>query len=74
MTYNYNTDSPVLTVHTVEAENIHDAISKIRHRMIWKMAKIKDMAIEIYLGERAKLSFEDLSNKEKYIIIYPKFE
>lgn len=72
MKYNYNTDEPVLTVLSIEAENIDDAINKIRKKMIWKLAKLKDFAIEIYFGDRTKLSFDDLKNKDLYRIIYPK--
>lgn len=72
MKYNYNTNEPVLTVLSVEAENIDDAINKIRKKMIWKLAKFKDFAIEIYFGDRTKLSFDDLKNKDLYRIIYPK--
>lgn len=72
MKYNYNTDEPVLTVFSIEAENIDDAINKIRKKMIWKLAKLKDFAIEIYFGDRTKIYFDDLKNKYLYRIIYPK--
>lgn len=72
MKYNYNTNEPVLTVLSIEAENIDDAINKIRKKMIWELAKLKDFAIEIYFGDRTKLSFDDLKNKDLYRIIYPK--
>ena len=72
MKYNYNTDESFLTVLSVEASNIDDAINKIRKKMVWKLAKLKDLAIEIYLGERTKLSFEDLKNKDLYRKVFPK--
>ena len=72
MKYNYNTDESFLTVLSVEASNIDEAINKIRKKMIWKLAKLKDFAIEIYFGDRTKLSFDDLKNKDLYRIIYPK--
>lgn len=72
MKYNYNTDESVLTVLSVEASNIDEAINKISKKMVWKLAKLKDFAIEIYLGERTKLSFADLKNKDLYRKVFPK--
>lgn len=72
MKYNYNTDESVLTVLSVEASNIDEAINKISKKMVWKLAKLKDFAIEIYLGERTKLSFDDLKNKDLYRKVFPK--
>ena len=72
MKYNYNTDESVLTVLSVEASNIDEAINKISKKMVWKLAKLKDFSIEIYLGERTKLSFDDLKNKDLYRKVFPK--
>lgn len=72
MKYNYNTDEHTLTVLSVEANNIEEAINKISKKMVWKLAKLKDFAIEIYLGERTKLSFDDLKNKDLYRKVFPK--
>lgn len=73
MRYYYNIDEPILTTLSIDAKDMDDAIAKIRHLMIWKLAKYRDEAIEIYTKDRCSLTFEELGNPEIYRKIFPKF-
>lgn len=73
MEYYYNIDNHVLVVSKVEANNMDDAIKKISRKLLWKMAKHEDLAIEIYTKKRNELSFDELKDKNMYVKVFPKY-
>lgn len=67
------TPSPYSCAIRIEAENIKDAIKKISKKIGWQTAKRKELPIEVWEGDRAKLTVADLNDKNKYMRIYPKY-
>lgn len=73
MEYYYNIDNHVLVVSKVEANSMDDAIKKISRKLLWKMAKHEDLAIEIYTKKKNELSFDELKDKNMYVKVFPKY-